>query len=88
MKLCKSCHNDVHHNKIAISGYKSTTSGRELQYHFNKVFAYDDPEVIQTVIDTKKVNNMSQTIKILTELYNINFTTYRINKILNENAFK
>lgn len=88
VKLCKSCHNDVHHNKIVISGYKATTSGRELQYHHNKVFAYDDPEVIQTVIDTKKVNNMSQTVKILTELYNNNFTTYRINKILNENAFK
>ena len=88
VKLCKNCHNAVHHNKIVISGYKSTTSGRELQYHFNKVFAYDDPEVIQTVINTKKANNMSQTVKILSELYNISFTTYRINKILNENVFK
>ena len=88
VKLCKNCHNDVHHNKIVISGYKSTTNGRELHYHFNKVFAYDDPEVIQTVINTKKANNMSQTVKILSERYNINFTTYRINKILNGNAFK
>ena len=88
VKLCKSCHNDVHCNKIIISGYKFTTSGRKLQYHYNNVFAYDDPQVIKTVINTKKTNTMTQTIKILSKLYSVNFTPYRINKILNENVFK
>jgi hypothetical protein len=30
--LCKTCHNDVHHEKIIIKGYIDTSDGRKLDY--------------------------------------------------------
>jgi DNA mismatch repair protein MutS len=31
--LCKKCHNDVHHNKIFIEGWKQTSNGIKLLWH-------------------------------------------------------
>lgn len=88
VSLCKKCHTDVHQNKIKIKGYVFTTNGKELRFDYCKVFAFDNPEVIKKVIEVKKNNTFTDSIKILSKLYDVNFTAYRINKILNENAFK
>lgn len=32
--LCKKCHYQVHHNQLKINGYKDTSNGRVLDYHF------------------------------------------------------
>ena len=33
--LCKKCHHDVHENRLIISGYIDTSSGRQLKYYYN-----------------------------------------------------
>jgi len=35
--LCKKCHHDVHHNKLKIDGYISTSSGVKIQYSYVSV---------------------------------------------------
>lgn len=35
MSVCDRCHDDIHANKISISGYIQTSKGRELQWHRN-----------------------------------------------------
>ena len=35
--LCIKCHNDVHHNKLIINGYKQTSNGVILDFIKRKV---------------------------------------------------
>ena len=34
--LCKKCHYDVHHDKLEITGYSSTSEGRKINFKFLK----------------------------------------------------
>lgn len=33
--ICSNCHNEVHHGKIVIEGWFSTSNGRELLWHYS-----------------------------------------------------
>ena len=34
VSLCEKCHNDVHNNDLVINGYKQTSDGVVLNYHY------------------------------------------------------
>ena len=88
--LCKECHDNVHANKLIIDGYRMTSRGRELIFnHQIETFDYDDENVVECVLRTKKQHSLKSTLDILKKTYPLaQFTAYRIKKILNENVFK
>lgn len=88
--LCKECHDSVHANKLIIDGYRMTTRGRELFFnHQVETFDYDDEDVVECVLRTRKDNSLQSTLDILKKTYPLaQFTAYRIKKILQENVFK
>lgn len=34
--LCQTCHENVHHGRLRIDGYKETTTGPKLEYHYEE----------------------------------------------------
>jgi DNA mismatch repair protein MutS len=88
--LCKECHDSVHANKLIIDGYRMTSVGRELFFkHQVQTFDFNDEEVVECVLKTRKHNSLQSTLEILQKTYPVaQFTAYRINKILHGNVFK
>ena len=86
--LCSSCHDKVDINKIEIIGYKSTSTGRVLDYKINEIkkkknikFNDDDINIIKKVSKNKDV----KTVKIeLLNKHNIKISTSTIKKILTD----
>ena len=94
--LCKECHNNVHSNKIEISGWKQTSNGFILDYRQNsekqrenkgKGKAKKIPENIVEIIKTLKKENQKLTQKSIKQhvegKHNINISISIIGKIIN-----
>lgn len=97
--LCKECHNNVHNNKIEISGWKQTSNGLILDYRQNTEKQRDNkgkgkgkakkiPQNIVEIIKTLKKENKKLTQKALKQYieskYSINISIGIIGKILSD----
>jgi hypothetical protein len=82
MCVCKECHDNIHHNKIKIDGYKQTSNGVELMY---EIVNNNDKNNDKNIFDLyKSGKNIIEIINIMDKQYNIKTTRYKINKILKQ----
>ena len=88
--LCKSCHNNVTHERLIIRGYLETNEGLKLDYEYvekkktNKKYTEEQINIVlgyKNDIDDKKYTK-TYLIKILGEQHNIKISNTILNKIL------
>jgi len=58
VQLCHKCHQDVHHNKLIINGYVSTSDGVELSYRYTS-----QPHLVKNNIKTKYTEKQIELVK-------------------------
>ena len=86
--LCKTCHDNVHSNKLNINGYIQTSNGIELQYDINnkKTDNIKNIDVIYKKI--KQLHNDKKTqkeiIKNIEQTYDISYSLYKLRKVLKQ----
>ena len=51
--LCKTCHHDVHHDKLKIKGYNDTSKGKRLRVSRKKKYSDEDINNIKKLADKK-----------------------------------
>lgn len=86
--LCKKHHDEVHHGKLIIKGYLTTTEGKKLDYCYNeeiiktnKKYSINDINLIKSINDNKKTKKVI--IKELKDKHNIKISISTFNKIIN-----
>lgn len=57
--LCKTCHHNVHHNKLQITGYKDTSAGVVLDFKILNI-TDDDDEIIIVKTPKKKITRITK----------------------------
>ena len=63
MSLCKSCHQNVHQDKLIIKGYQESEQGPELNYQWN----LNSEKVVESKKKRKKYG--SETLKLIQDYY-------------------
>jgi len=88
--LCSKCHDKVDIGLIEIKGYKSTSSGKVLDYEIkneskkkNLKYSNDQLKIIKKV--SKKIKDVKIAKIELLEKYNIKISGTTISKVLNDN---
>ena len=91
VQLCHDCHQKVHHDKIKINGYISTSEGVKLDYKYidtesdtilvsnKRKYSKDQIDIIKNIHDKIKV--LSTTKKILEKDHDLKVSTPIIKKI-------
>lgn len=85
--LCKTCHHDVHSNKLHINGYIQTSNGIELQYNIDNT--QQKSETIDIIINKiKELHNDKKThkeiIKNIEQNYDVSYSLYKLRKVLKQ----
>ncbi len=86
--LCKSCHNNVHSNKLNIKGYIQTSNGIELQYNENS--SKNEHTININIVNQhiKQLHNNKKTQKEIVDNikqnYDITFSLYKLRKVLKQ----
>ena len=81
--LCYNCHKDITFGRIKITQRYQTTSG--IKFDIIKIKNEDNKDVSAIILKLKEQKNSFKDIKnILNKKYNINLSTYKINKIYKE----
>ena len=80
VNVCEKCHDDIHSGLITVKGYVYTTEGRTLSVSYKE----KEKDITKIVKDLRFIGK--KTIKDIIleckESYNVDLTTYKVNKIL------
>jgi len=88
--LCKECHLKVTHNKLIVTGWKQTSSGRKLEWYLNepkeiktkKKFSKEQEEIIRDLRNNMNKCSLPDFVKHLEVSNNINIGIATLRKIL------
>jgi len=80
VNVCEKCHDDIHSGHITVHGYVLTTGGRILSVSYKE----KEKDVTQFVKDLRYVSKktIKEIIVECKERYDMELTTYKVNKIL------
>ena len=86
--LCKTCHDNVHSNKLNINGYIQTSNGIELQYNMNNIKT-DNLENLDVILKKikqlhKEKKTQKEIIKNIEQTYDISYSLYKLRKVLKQ----
>jgi DNA mismatch repair protein MutS len=86
--LCKTCHDNVHSNKLNINGYIQTSNGIELQYDINDKKTDNMKNIDVIYRNIKQLHNDKKTqkeiIKNIEQTYDISYSLYKLRKVLKQ----
>jgi DNA mismatch repair protein MutS len=80
VNVCEKCHDDIHSGLITVKGYVHTTEGRTLSVSYKE----EEKDITKIVKDLRFVakKTIKEIILECKESYNIDLTTYKVNKML------